>query len=505
LQRFNRWWRVGMSAWRITRILGLLASVLATIGLMGCSPTTEPQGFWGKLWKLEVGPDYKRPNLASENEFRSQLGPVEAASLSDFPWWKVFNDKALQELIAGALAHNYDLQLASARVEQARALVWVAASELYPQIGYQAFAGREKTFVPLEQTGGNLTFNTFGGFLNAVWELDVWGRIRRSTEAARANLFAQEDVRRGVMLTLVSDVATGYFRLLELDLELAIAQESSRVYKQTLDLFTQRFEFGRDSKLPVVRAQANFDSSIANIASLKRAIVQQENALSVLLGVYPEAIERGLPLTAQSTPRTPLGLTTDLMQRRPDLLQAEQNMIGANAEIGVAVANFFPRIGLSALYGAQSPEINDLVDSSFSIWRIAGGITGPIFEGGRLLENYYAQQAFWDGTIAQYKQTVLVAFREVSDALIAQEMLVDQRAALQHQVESLKEAVDLALLRYNVGRASYFEVLEAEQLLFPAEDALAQTQRDQLLVVVDLYKALGGGWNLSNPEWTHPY
>src|SRR5262249_49851200 len=162
------------------------------------------------------------------------------------------------------------------------------------------------------------------------------------TEAARANLFAQEDVRRGVMLTLVSDVATGYFRLLELDVELAIAQESSRTYKQTLDLFTQRFEFGQDSKLPVVRAQANFDSSISNIASLKRAIAQQENALSVLMGAYPKEIERGRPLTAQSMPRTPLGLTTDLMERRPDLVQAEQTMIGANAEIGVAVANFFP-------------------------------------------------------------------------------------------------------------------------------------------------------------------
>jgi multidrug efflux system outer membrane protein len=496
---------VSMSIWRMMRILGLLAGLLAAGGATGCSPTTEPQGFWGKVWRLEVGPDYKRPELASVNEFRSEVGPAEAASLSDLPWWMVFKDKALQALITRALVHNYDLQLAAARVEQARALVWVAASELYPQIGYQGFAGREKTFVPLEQNGGNLTFNTFGGLLNAVWELDVWGRIRRSTEAARANLFAQEDVRRGVMLTLVSDVAAEYFRLLELDLELAIAQESSRTYKQTLDLFTQRFEFGRDSKLPVVRAQANYDSSIANIASLRREIVQQENALSVLLGAYPQAIERGVPLTAQSTPTTPLGLTTDLMQRRPDILQAEQNMIGANAEIGVAVANFFPRIGLSALYGAQSPQIEDLVDNSFSIWRIAGGVTGPIFEGGRILENYYAQQAFWDGTISQYKQTVLVAFREVSDALIAQQMLVNQRIALQHQVESLKEAVDLALLRYNVGRASYFEVLEAEQLLFPAEDALALTQRDQLLVVVDLYKALGGGWNLSNPEWIRPH
>jgi multidrug efflux system outer membrane protein len=492
---------VSMISWGITRILGLLATLLAAVSIMGCSPVNEPRGIWGKLWKLEVGPDYKPPAVESVKEFRSQIGPSEANSLADFAWWKVFDDKSLQELIAQALAHNYDLQLAAARVEQARALVWVSASEFYPQVGYQGFAGREKTFTPLEATGGNITFNAFGGLLNAVWELDVWGRIRRSTEAARANLFAQEDVRRGVMLTLVSDVATGYFRLLELDVELAIAQESSQTYQQTLRLFSQRFESGRDSKLPVARAQAAYDSSIASIANLQRAIVQQENALSVLVGAYPKVIERGLPMTAQSIPRTPLGLTTDLTQRRPDLLQAEENMMGANAEIGVAVANFFPRVGLSALYGAQSPHIEDLVDNSFSIWNIAGGLAGPIFQGGRLLESYYAQQAFWDGTIAQYKQTVLTAFREVSDALIAQETLVDQRASLRHQVESLKEAVDLSLLRYNAGRASYFEVLEAEQLLFPAQDALAQTQRDQLLAVVNLYKALGGGWNLSNREW----
>src|SRR6516225_10961949 len=196
----------------------MLIGLLASAGIIGCSPIAEPQGFWGKLWRLRVGPDYKRPGINTVEEFRSQLGPAEARSLADLPWWEVFNDKTLQALIVEALNHNYDLQLAVARVEQARALVWVAASPLYPQVGYQALAGREKTFVPLKENG-NITFDTFAGLLQASWEIDVWGRIRRSTEAARANLFAQEDIRRGVMLTLVSEVATGYFRLLELDLE----------------------------------------------------------------------------------------------------------------------------------------------------------------------------------------------------------------------------------------------------------------------------------------------
>ncbi len=493
------------STWRTSSTCRLAAVLLIAIAVAGCSPTAAPQGLWGKLWSLEVGPDYRRPEVKPAEEFRSQVGPIEASSVADLPWWKVFNDKVLRQLIVTGLTQNYDLQLAAARVEQARALVGVAASPLYPQIGYQGFAGREKAFVPLEQTGGNITFNAFAGLFNVAWEIDVWGRIRRSTEVARAVLFAQEDIRRGVMLTLVSDIATSYFSLLELDRELDIAQESSRTYKQTLDLFTQRFQFGKDSKLPVARAQAAYDSSIANVASLKRAIVQHENALSILLGAFPEKIERGTALTQQTTPRTPLGATTDIMQRRPDVLQAEQNMIGANAQVGVAVANFFPQIGLSALYGGQSQNIGDVVDNSFSIWNIAGSLAGPIFQGGQILETYYAQQAFWEGTIAQYKQTVLVAFGEVSDALIAQTTLVDQRQALEHQVVSLREAVDLSLLRYNAGRASYFEVLEAEQLLFPAQDALAQTQRDQLLAVVNLYKALGGGWDLRDTQWTKPH
>jgi outer membrane protein, multidrug efflux system len=483
--------------------LSSLVVLSCLLFLTGCSPTAEPKGFWGKLWKIEVGPDYKRPDAAPADEFRSQIGPAENVSLADLPWWSVFKDQNLQQLIAVALAHNYDLQLAVARVDQARSMVWVAASPFYPQVGYQVFAGREKAFTPLENGGGNITFNAFGGLLNAAWEIDVWGRIRRSTEAARANLFAQEDVRRGVMLTLVSDVATGYFRMIELDREMAIAQESSRTYKQTLELFSQRFEFGKDSKLPVERAHAAYDSSIANIASLQRARVQQENALSVLLGAYPREIERGTELTEQSMPIAPVGLTTDLLQRRPDIMQAEQSMVGANAEVGVAVANFFPRIGITALYGGQSPHIGDVFDSSFSIWNIAGGFAGPLFQGGRLIESYHAQQAFWDQTIAQYKQTILVAFQEVSDSLVAEQTLADQRAALIHQVDSLRESVALSLLRYSAGRASYFEVLEAEQLLFPAEDALAQTQRDQLLAVVNLYKALGGGWNLSNAQWSH--
>lgn len=452
-----------------------------------------------------VGPEYKRPAVTPPpQQFRSQIGPAEAGSLADLPWWQVFNDTALQSLISEGLANNYDLQVAVARIDEASAQVGIARADLYPQVGYGAIAGRQKTLVPIEPPQ-NFTYNTFGLNVNAAWEVDVWGRIRHATESARANLYAQEDVRRGVMLTLVSSIAAGYFALIELDRELAIAQESADAYKRTLDLFTQRFQAGRDSKLGVVRAQANYDSSTATMAALKRAITQQENALCVLIGAYPHPIARGRVLTEQTTPATPVGQTTALLERRPDILQAEQVMIGANAEIGVAVANFFPRIGLGALFGWEATRPEDLFKSSFNIWQIGANLAGPIFQGGRLKSAYHAQQAFWDQSIAQYKQSVTVAFQETSDALIAQQTLVGQREALQQQVASLREAVDLSLQRYDNGRASYFEVLEAEQQLYPSEDALAQTQRDQLVAVVNLYKALGGGWNLKDAEWAQPH
>jgi multidrug efflux system outer membrane protein len=451
-----------------------------------------------------VGPDYKRPAITVPTDFRAHTGPSNASSLADLSWWDVFNDGALQGLISEALANNLDVKVAVARIDQARALVGVAKSQAYPQVGYQGFASAQ-TIPDLTGNRATTIYSTWGGFLSAAWELDIWGRIRRSTEAARANLYAQEDIRRGVMLTLVSDVAASYFQLLALDRRLDIAEDSARRYTQNLNLFTLRFQAGRDSNLPVQRAQALLDSSNATISDLKRLIVLQEDALSVLLGAYPKDVGRGKTLDDQTVPTTPVGMTTDLLKRRPDILGAEQAMIGANAEVGVAVANFYPTIGLSALVGGQGVDIDHGLHTGFGIWNVAGDVAGPIFTGGRLQAQYHQRQAFWDETVAQYRKTVLVAFQETSDALIAQQTLVGRRAALQSQVVALRRAVELSLLRYDSGRANYFEVLEAEQQLFPAEDALAQTQADQLIAVVSLYKALGGGWNLQNADWARPH
>src|SRR5947199_162234 len=419
------------------------AAVAAVVLFAGCAPTAEPRGLLGRLWRLEVGPQYRRPPVETPEDFRGRIGPAEAASFADLPWWQVFGDSTLQDLVRRALADNYDLQTAVARIEEARAQVGVAASDLYPHVGYQGSAERQKIF--FTPTFPSTTFNTFQGVLNVAWEIDVWGRIRRATEAARAQFLATEEARRGVVVTLVSDVGTNYFTLLELDRELAIALDSAETYRRTLDVFTRRYVGGTDTKISTSRAEANLQSSIATVAILERQITQQEDALSVLLGANPGPVDRGMPLVHQATPVTPPGLTTDLLRRRPDIRQAEQNMINANAEVGVAVANFFPTIGLSAMYGNA---------------------------GSKIVE----------------------AFREVADALAAEVGLAKQRRAQEAQVVALQEAVRLSLARYETGLSNYIEVLDALQLLYPAENALAQTQRDQLVAIVNLYKALGGGW-----------
>jgi multidrug efflux system outer membrane protein len=455
------------------------------------------------LASCTVGPDYHKPAVTTPDQFRAQTGPSDAASIADMPWWSVFNDPALDQLISEGLANNQDLQVAVSRIEQARAQVAVVQSEGKPQVGYSAGVGGQQSFVPLPNSVGTALYGALGASLNASWELDVWGRIRRSTESAQANLLAQEDIRRGVLLTLVTDLATGYFRLLELDRELAIADDSTKVYKQTLDLFTQRFNAGRDSRLPVERTQGSYDASRAKAEDLKRQISQQENAISILVGGYPKAIARGRILTDQTMPQAPTGTTTVLLQRRPDIMAAEQRMIQANADIGVAVANYFPRIGLSALAGGVGAVI-DSKWSGFGVWNAALQASGPIYTGGRLEAIEQNRRAFWDETIASYKKTVIVAFQETSNALSAQQTLSQRRLAELSQVEALQRAVGLAKERYDGGRASYFEVLEADQELFPAQYELAQTQRDELLAVVGLYKALGGGWNLAPEQWTRP-
>jgi len=459
-----------------------LVGLLAAGGLAGCA----------------VGPNYTPPAVSTPASYRSAQAQVETTSFADLPWWQVFEDPVLQDLVREALEQNYDLTAAAARVEQARAQVGVTRAPLAPQLGYQGGASRNS--LNLSSLTGNdntQTFDSFLGAFNFAWEIDVWGRVRRATEASVAELFAAEDVRRGVVLTLVADVAQAYLTLLELDTELEIARRTTKNFEDTVELFTRQFEGGYTSKLAVTRAQAALATAAAAIPNVERLIAIQENQLSVLLGRPPAPVPRGATLAeTRMPPQTPPGLPSELLRRRPDIRRAEQGIIAANADIGVAVANFFPKLGLSAIYGGASSDLQAVFNGAGTVWSFGGTLAGPLFQGGALYYGYKGAEQKWEQALQSYQQSVLQALAEVANALVDQEKLVGVRAQQQVAVDALRESVRLATLRYVGGLATYYEVLEAQQQLFPAENALAQTERNQLVAVVRLYRALGGGWEV---------
>ncbi len=451
-----------------------------------------------------IGPDYQRPPVTEPPTFRGQA-TAEAASLADLPWWEVFQDTILKNLITEALGSNYDVKIAAARVQEARAQVGVARSEYFPAIDYNVGAQRTRfsgALLGLSGAGPS-TNNLYYGFLSASWEIDIWGRIRRSNEAARASLFATEDARRGVWLTLVSDLGQAYFELLALDVRLDIARNSTDAYQGTYSVFQDRLQGGVASKLETSRAEGALGQAQATIPQLESDIVAKENQISILLGRRPGPIPRGMPMYEQAVvPTVPAGLPSALLERRPDLRQAEQKLVGANAYIGVAKAAFFPQLSLTALFGRASPEVSALTGGTATIWAVAGMLSGPIFEGGKNLSNYRVSKAQWEQAKLQYEQAVLTALREVSDALTQLGKLSDAESGQERAVKALEQAVAYAMDRYRHGFASYFEVLEAQQQLYPAQNTLAQIRRDRLLAYVQLYKALGGGWDLSDAEWS---
>jgi multidrug efflux system outer membrane protein len=469
------------------RSLGLVAALLGLGALAGCA----------------VGPNYRRPPVETPESTRGEPGPPDEASLADLPWWEVFRDPALQALIAEAIAGNHDLAAAAARVEEARNEIIVARADMFPQIGYTGQAVRQRAAI--FPGAPSPTFNEFLGTFNLAWEIDVWGRIRRSTEAARAQYLAAEAARRGVLLTLVSDVAQAYFEMLDLDRELEITHRTTASFADTLDLFQRRYRGGIGTLLEVSRAEAALTQARAQIPNLESQVVARENQISTLLGRPPGDVARGGSLSPeQLVPTVPVGLPSQLLERRPDIQQAEQALVAANAEVGVAVASFFPKLGLTSLYGGQSAELENVVKHGANVWAIAGSLAGPLFQGGRLLGNYRAQSAAFDDAAERYEQTTVQAFAEVSDAIVARDRLARVRADLDATVTALQESVRLSLQRYTDGIANYFEVLEAQQQLFPAELALVRVQADELVAVVTLYRALGGGWRLDVPAWSAP-
>jgi len=415
----------------------------------------------------------------------------------ELEWWQVYEDDTLQSLIREALTNNYDLRIAAARVQEAQAVAMQARSQFVPNVNYGGTVsrGRNDLFGESFPNHGTVA-SSVSATLNTFWEVDLWGRVRRLNESARAEFFASEQARRGVRLSLLSDVATAYFQLLELDQEWEITGETTNSFTESLNIFKQRMEGGTASALESSRAQAALDGAAAAVPQIREQISNTENQLCILLGRNPGPIERpALFLTRITLPAIPAGLPSTLLEHRPDIVEAEQQLRSANAQIGVSVAQFFPTIGLTGFLGKVSPELSAFTLGGANAWGVAAEGTGPLFEGGRLVGQYRQSKAARDEAKLRYHQTILNAFREVSDALVSREQLAEIREWYADEVEALKVAVKLSTERYVAGKASYYEVLEAQQQLFPAQLELARSQRDQLLATVNLYKALGGGWH----------
>jgi len=458
------------------------------------------------LFGCAVGPNYHRPQVNIPDQYRGSETSKQQAAIADLPWWQVFKDERLKMLVQTALANNYDLRIAITRIEQARQIAIQARAQYLPFLNYSLNGSNGKN-----ELAGNIVPNggkEQGAFVAAVsvaWEADVWGRLRRENEAARAQYLASEEARRGVMLSLVSDVAQAYFELLELDLQVEIAKETTDSFTQTLDLFTHRLEGGVASKLDTSRAAAALATAAASIPELERQIALKENQINVLLGGNPSPVQHSAKLLDQAVPPdVPAGLPSALLERRPDILTAEQELRFANAQVGVATANFFPRIGLTALFGRASSPLSSLSSGETTVWSIAGNLAGPLYQGGALKASKRQTVAFWEQTKLQYEQTAQIAFQDVSNALVSRqkyEAIRDQQA---QAVQAYQESVKVSLQRYTAGKASYFEVLDAQLQLYPAENALALTELNRRTVIVQLYKALGGGWNLQDQDWSGP-
>ncbi len=460
------------------------------------------------LWAVMVGgcalgPDYERPPVAEPDSFRMQQGAsLEEVSLADLGWWELFQDENLQALIRKALVENTDVRIAVARVREARALLAATGADQFPRIDGKSTIQRNQTSqARVRQFGlpGNIpqipATNQFLATADLSFELDLWGRLRRTTEAAQADLLARESARRTVVLTLVSDLARTYFELQELDAELELAKRTLEARQEALDLIRLRKLVGQRSTLDIRRADQDVARARAVVPDLERQIGQKEHQLSLLMGRNPAPIVRGTSLGEHPLPpAVPAGLPSALLERRPDIVEAEQRLVAANAKIGVAKAAFFPQISLTGNFGAQSLQFSELFAGYSRVWMFGPTITVPLFDAGRNLANLEVTRAQQEQALASYERTIQQAFREVEDALLAHQKIREIRTERERTVGLSREAVELAQLEYLNGKASYLEVLTAQREALNAETALAQTQRNHLLTVVQLYKSLGGGW-----------
>ncbi len=459
------------------------------------------------LTACTVGPNYKRPAVGAPPAYRgstadmatsanatSQTAKAEdAKSLGDDNWSQVFQDPELQKLIRVALKNNYDVRIAAARVLQAQAQLGITRADQLPTLG----AGGNITSQQSPKLGPIPAYEFTQGQLTgtAAYNLDIWGKYRRATEASRATLLANEWAQKQVKATLVANLATAYFQLRELDLELEISKRTYNSRNDSLKLTRTLQEHGINSLLDVRQSEQLVYTAGTEIPDFERQITQQENAISILLGNNPGDVPRGMKLTEQPhAPEVPVGLPSSLLERRADIRQAEQNLIAANAEIGVARAAYFPQISLTGTAGYESPALTSLFTGPAGIWNLAGSFTQPIFEGGRLKSNVRLAEAQHEQMLLSYQQTIQGAFRDVSNGLVAYRKNREFRIQQERLLASAQDASHLSQVRFKAGTTDYLEVLTNETNSFTAELGLAQAQTNELIALVQLYQALGGGW-----------
>ncbi|HYN04805.1 MAG TPA: efflux transporter outer membrane subunit, partial [Vicinamibacteria bacterium] len=445
-----------------------------------------------------VGPNYTRPEVPAPPQFRFVEGPAEAETIADVPWWQITKDTQLQALLREAIANNLDLRLATARVEEARAQYGIAKSFLFPEVGVAAgYSAQQVSRLsePPQGTAAGKTYQNWSTGFPLSWEIDFFGRLRRGKEAAFAAYLATEQGQRAALVTLVADVASTYLLLRQLDLQLEVSRRTLEANDETVRFYEARLKGGVSNRLEVDQAVANRARTATVIPQTERQIAVAENALCFLLGRLPGPIERGAALSDETVPpAVPAGLPASLLERRPDVLGAEQLLVAANANVGAAKALFFPTISLTGILGTISGDFSNLLKADSNVWQLNPSLFAPIFQGGRIKRNYEASKARYDQALAIYQKAALNGYREVADALVTVQKLGEARLELEDGVDALRDAGKLARSRYDTGLSNYLEVLIADQFLFDQELALARVRGDEMRSFVDLYRALGGGW-----------
>lgn len=438
-----------------------------------------------------VGPNYVRPAIDTPPAWR--VSDQSAKDLANTEWWQQFSDPVLNALVVEALRENKDLLIATARIEEYAGRYGIARSQLFPQVGLGADASRQRGSVTAADATIQ-TYSTYDALLGVNWEIDLWGKIRRQSEAARAQIVASEEGRQGVILTLVASVASGYLYLRALDRQLEIANSTANARGASYKIFQDRYAGGVISLLELSQNQSQYEEALATIPQFEKSVAQQENALSALLGRNPGPISRGKNIDNLTAPAAPQGLPSSLLERRPDIREAEQKLIAANAQIGAAKAAYYPSISLTGALGVASGSLSDLFGGASKVWQYGGSLGLPIFTAGLLAGQVQVAESLQQQALFAYQKAIQDAFRSVDDALIDQEKTRVQLAAQGRQVASLQQYSETARLRYDNGYTSFLEVLDAERSLFNAQLSYTQTQQTLLQASINLYKAMGGGW-----------